>query len=154
MKLHKKVVGFSVLFLMLACSNQPFYDVYKTVPNRQWHHHEKQAFQVHITENSARYDIWAYIRHSGEYDYANLFFLLHETGPQLADTSYRHELTLATTDGRWTGKSAGNLYENRLLLKEDYIFPDTGIYTFEIEQNMQEDPILNITDIGLKMVRK
>ncbi|TYR37313.1 gliding motility lipoprotein GldH [Sphingobacterium phlebotomi] len=154
MSLRKWVVGFSLLFFMLACANQPFYDVYKSTANRRWHHHEKQSFQVHINENSALYDIWVYIRHTGEYDFANLFFLSYETGPQLKDTSYRHELKLATPDGRWTGKSAGNLYENKLLLKENYTFPDTGIYTFEIEQNMQDNPILNITDVGLKIVIK
>lgn len=139
---------------MLACANQPFYDVYKSTANRRWHHHEKQTFQVHIDENGTPYDVWVYIRHTGEYNFANLFFLSHEAGPRLKDTSYRHELKLATPDGRWTGKSAGNLYEKKLLLKENYIFPDTGIYIFEIEQNMQENPILNITDVGLKIVRK
>ncbi|NGM65585.1 gliding motility lipoprotein GldH [Sphingobacterium sp. SGR-19] len=154
MKLHKRVVGFSLLFFTLACANQPFYDVYKSTVNRRWHHHEKQAFQVHIDENDAQYDVWIYIRHTGEYDFANLFFLSHETGPQLKDNSYRHELRLATPDGRWIGKNAGNLYENKLLLKENYAFPDTGIYTFEIEQNMRENPLLNITDIGLKIIKK
>ncbi|MBD1433321.1 gliding motility lipoprotein GldH [Sphingobacterium sp. DN00404] len=148
------VFGFCLLFFVLACVNEPFYDVYKSTANRQWHHHERQTFQVHIDRNNGPYDVWVYIRHTGEYDFANFFFLSHETGPRLKDTSYRHELKLATSDGRWTGKSAGNLYENRRLLKENYTFPDTGMYTFEIEQNMQENPILDITDVGLKIVRK
>lgn len=152
MILRKKVVGFSVLFFMLACTNRPFYDVYQSIENRQWHRHEKQVFQVHISENSTPYDVWVYLRHTSEYNFANLSFLSHETGPGLKNTSYKHELRLATSDGRWTGKGAGNLYENKFLLKENYIFPDTGTYIFEIEQNMQENPIRNVTDIGLKIV--
>lgn len=154
MKLLKKVVGFSLLFLLLACANQPFYDVYESTANRRWHFHEKPTFQVDIEDNKALYDVWVYIRHTGEYEYANLFFLAHESGPKIQDTSHRHELKLATPDGRWTGQSAGNLYENRLLLKGSYAFPDTGIYHFSIEQNMRDNPLLDITDIGLKIIKK
>lgn len=154
MKIHKGVVGFSLLFFMLACANQPFYDVYESTVNRRWHHHEKPTFQMQIEDNKALYDIWVYIRHTGEYEYANLFFLVHESGPKLQDTSHRYELKLATPDGRWTGQSAGTLYENNLLLKENYIFPDTGLYRFSIEQNMRKNPLLDVTDIGLKIIKK
>lgn len=154
MKQYKRVFRFSLLFFMLACANQPFYDVYKSTVNRRWHHHEKPTFEMHIADNKALYDIWVYIRHTGEYEYANLFFLAHESGPKLQDTSRRYELTLASSDGRWTGQTAGNLYENNLLLKENYTFPDTGTYRFSIEQNMRENPLLDITDIGLKIIKK
>lgn len=154
MKVLEKVIGFSLLFSFLACSNQPFFDVYESMANRRWHDHEKPTFQVYIEDNKALYDVWVYIRHTSEYDYANLFFLAHESGPKLQDTSRRHELQLATSDGRWTGQSAGNLYENRLLLKESYVFPDTGMYRFSIEQNMRDNPLLDITDIGLTVIKK
>lgn len=154
MKLYKGFVGFGLLFFALACVDQPFYDVYKSTANRQWHHHEKQTFQVHIDNNSRKYNVWVHTRHTGEYNFTNLFLLAREMGPGLKDTSYRYELKLATPDGRWTGKIAANLYENKLLLKENYTFPDTGVYTFEIEQNMRTNPILNITDVGLKIIEK
>lgn len=154
MKIHKKVIGFSLLFSMLACVNQPFYDVYKSTVNRRWHRHEKPTFQIHVKDTTALYDVWVYIRHTGEYEYANLFFIAHESGPKLQDTFHRHELQLATPDGRWTGQNAGNLYENKLLLKDNYTFPDTGIYSFSIEQNMHENPLLDVTDIGLKIIKK
>lgn len=155
MKRYIQVVfGFSLLFFVLACASEPLYDVYETLSNRRWHYQEKPAFPVHIEDSDARYDVWVYMRHTGEYNYANLFFLAHESGPRLKDTAQRHEMQFATPDGRWTGKSSGNLYENKLLLKADYAFPDTGRYIFRIEQNMRENPILDITDIGLKVIIK
>lgn len=154
MKRCKRVAIFSLLFFLLACVNEPFYDVYKPIKNRQWHYHEKQVFQVHISDNSKPHDVWMYIRHTGEYDFENLFFIFSQHGPGIQASSYKQELNLATPDGRWTGKTAGNLYENRLLVQENYVFPDTGVYIFEIAQHMQENPIQNITDIGLKIVVK
>src|SRR5690606_11778076 len=124
------------------------------VENRQWHRKEKQMFHVHVTENSRPYDVWMYIRHTGEYDFENLFFIFSQQGPGIPTSSYKQKLNLATPDGRWTGKTAGNLYENRLLLQKNYIFPDTGVYVFEIAQHMHENPIRNITDIGLRSVVK
>lgn len=154
MKRCKRIAIFSLLFFLVACVNEPFYDVYKSVENRQWHRKEKQIFHVHVKENSRPYDVWMYIRHTGEYDFENLFFIFSQQGPGIPTSSYKQKLNLATPDGRWTGKTAGNLYENRLLLQKNYIFPDTGLYVFEIAQHMHENPIRNITDIGLKIVVK
>lgn len=154
MKRCKRIAIFSLLFFLVACVNEPFYDVYKSVENRHWHRTEKQMFHVHVTENNRPYDMWVYIRHTGEYDFENLFFIFSQQGPGIPTRSSKQKLNLATPDGRWTGKTAGNLYENRLLLQKNYIFPDTGVYIFEIAQHMHENPIRNITDIGLKIVVK
>src|SRR5690606_452865 len=154
MKRCKRIAIFSLLFFLVACVNEPFYDVYKSVENRQWHRTEKQMFHVHVTENSRPYDVWMYIRHTGEYDFENLFFIFSQQGPGIPTSSYKQKLNLATPDGRWTGKTAGTLTENRLLLEKNYLFPVTGVYVFEIAQHMHENPIRNIADIGLKIVVK
>ena len=40
------------------------------------------------------------------------------------------------------------------LAKKDYSFPDTGIYTFTVEQNMRDNPLKNVVDVGIKVVKQ
>jgi len=63
-------------------------------------------------------------------------------------------MKLAETDGRWLGNTAGNLYEQSKLLIDDFTFPDTGKYVFSIQQNMRENPLRGINDVGIKLIKK
>lgn len=153
----KKIFSFLpfCLFLMLtACEQESFYEVNKPIENRSWSYNNQPSFPIHITDNTAKYDLYVHPRHTAEYKYANLFFLLHQKGPKLQDTAFRYEVKLAELDGRWTGKNSGNLYSNEFLIKKDIVFPDTGIYQFALEQNMREEPLKYISDIGIKLVKK
>lgn len=150
------VCFYGLLFTLLvaSCQEAAFYETNAPIKNRSWNYGDMPKFDVNITDNKAKYDLWVNIRHTGEYNYANIFLLVHEKGPQTKDTAYRYEMKLAELDGRWTGNTAGNLYENELLIKENYTFPDTGTYSFTIEQNMRENPLRDISDIGIKLVQK
>ncbi len=148
------LVLLTTLFLVYACGDRAYYEQNASITNHSWSYSDVPKFDVHITDPSIRYDIWVNVRHTNAYRYANLFFLLHEKGPAVKDTVHRYEIKLAELDGRWTGNSAGSRYTNKLLVKENYQFPDSGVYTFSIEQNMRENPLRDITDVGLTLVRK
>ncbi|WDF68764.1 gliding motility lipoprotein GldH [Sphingobacterium oryzagri] len=137
-----------------ACRDSAFYETNKSISKRSWSYADTARFDVHVPDAKAKYAISVNVRHTGSYNYSNLFLLIHEKGPQIKDTAYRYEMKLAELDGRWTGNTAGNLYDNELLIKDNYTFPDTGIYSFAIEQNMRENPLHDITDIGIKLVQR
>ena len=94
------------------------------------------------------------IRHTPEYAFSNLFVLIHQQGPDKKRYTFRKEVKLAKPDGKWTGKSSGSLYNNQTIIHNDYQFPDTGLYIVSIEQHMRENPLKEITDIGLKVIPK
>lgn len=142
------------LILFASCDQGNFYDVNKPIDNREWSYANLAKFAVEIADPNSKYDIYIQIRHTPEYNYSNLFVLLHQSGKSLKDTAYRHEISLAELDGRWLGKSAGNLFSKEILAKENFTFPDSGRYNFAIEQNMRDNPLKNISDVGLKIVKK
>lgn len=144
----------AALSTLVSCDNQAIYEKNQAISNRSWSYDEKPGFDVHIDDNKAKYNVFINLRHSNEYDFSNIFVLLHQKGNKLIDTAYRKEITLAQPDGRWLGNSAGSLYEIQYLAKENFIFPDTGIYTFNIEQNMRENPLKYIVDVGIKVVKQ
>ncbi|SKB71340.1 gliding motility-associated lipoprotein GldH [Sphingobacterium nematocida] len=140
--------------LSVSCSNDAVYEKNQAIPNRSWSYEEKPRFDVHIDDNKSKYNVYINLRHSNEYDFSNIFVLLHEKGNKLLDTAYRKEISLAQLDGRWLGNSAGSLYEIQYLAKDGFVFPDTGMYTFTIEQNMRETPLKDVVDVGIKVVKQ
>lgn len=141
-------------FCILSCTDNTVFEQNQAIPNRSWSYDVKPKFDVHIADSNSKYNIYINLRHTNEYDFSNIFVLLHERGNRLKDTAYRKEIQLAQLDGRWLGRSAGSLYEVQYLAKENFIFPDTGKFTFNIEQNMRENPLKDIVDVGIKIVKQ
>lgn len=138
----------------LSCQQDAYYEVNKIIDNREWNYSDKIKFDVSIDDSTAKYDIFVNLRHQNSYDYANIYVLLHQKGKSLQDTFIRKEIKLAELDGKWIGKSAGTVLETQNLVHENFVFPDTGLYHFEIEQNMRVNPLKDIVDVGLKVVKK
>ncbi|MCA5005388.1 gliding motility lipoprotein GldH [Sphingobacterium bovistauri] len=143
-----------LLFSLGSCMDNSSFEENKVIANRSWDYAQIPTFSVKIKDNKAKYDVLISVRHTNQYDFSNLFILLHEKGKGLLDTAYRKEIKLAELDGKWTGKSSGSLYETQYLAKENFTFPDTGTYTFSIEQNMRVNPLTEISDVGIKLLKK
>lgn len=142
------------IILLLSCVDNSFYEENHVIAKQSWDYNQQPTFSINITENQAKYDLYINIRHTNQYDFSNLYVLLHESGKGLIDTAYRKEIKLAELDGKWTGKSSGSLYEIQYLAKENFSFPDTGTYKFALEQNMRVNPLKDISDVGIKLIKK
>lgn len=71
---------------------------------------------------------------------------------QIKKTSVtRYEVKLAGKDGEWFGKGSGNLYSYQVPFKTNIKFPAKGNYHFEIEQNMRDNPLHEVSDVGLRV---
>lgn len=71
--------------------------------------------------------------------------------PDKQEKTYRLTLQLAEPDGRWKGIGSGNIFQNQVLILENYHFTDTGVYTFNIKPIMNLNPLLGIINIGLRV---
>jgi gliding motility-associated lipoprotein GldH len=63
----------------------------------------------------------------------------------------RFQYKLAEVDGQWTGSGSGNLFTTVAPMITGYKFPNKGKYLLEIEQNMRDNPLHEITDAGIKI---
>lgn len=150
---HLLIVAY-VTALLSSCVDGAYYENNSTIPNQSWSYDNIQKFEVNIDDTTARYDLFINLRHGADYNFSNIFVLLREKGKGLKDSAYRKEITLAQLDGRWLSNSAGGVYENQYLAKENFTFPDTGKYEFGVEQNMRENPLKDIINVGIKLVKK
>ena len=151
----KKYLAFFILcILVLSCQESDFYIENKIIKNRSWEYSQIPEFKVNIGDAKAKYDIYIYIRHTNFYPYTNISTIVHVNSQRNINSTLENNINLVTKTNQWTGKNTGILYEVEYKLKEDFIFPDTGNYIFSIEQNMKDNPLKEINDIGIKIIKK
>lgn len=116
-----------------------------------WSYVEKVRVPFTIDDNNSLYNMFINLRHTSNYSYSNIFLLIHTVDPEGKRSTERREFKLALPDGEWLGSGSGNLYSYKLLFKEKYKFPTKGKYIIELEQNMRDNPLNNITDAGVRV---
>ena len=142
-----------VFVFCAACTDTAIIDQNRPIADYKWRYDAPANIDVHITDTNVPYRIYVNFRHTPDYRYSNIFMLVHTHEPSGKDSTERIELTLAAPDGRWLGSGGGSVYTHQQLIKDHYFFADTGHYTFSIEQNMRENPLPDVTDVGLRIDR-
>lgn len=154
LKFFLNTVFIGVFLMFLAC-NEPgtLVDQNTEIGNHNWYYLNKVKTEVKITDAAQPYNIYFNFRHAADYRYSNIFVLLHQTGPNHQNKTTRYEFKLANPDGEWLGNGSGDLYSYRLPLLTNYRFPANGTYSFTLEQNMRDNPLQEVADVGLRVER-
>lgn len=152
---HFVTTVFTGIILVLLACNEPgtLIDQNTEISNHNWSYTDKIKTDVKITDNTQPYNIYFNFRHSADYRYSNIFILVHQTAPNHQTKIIRYEFKLANPDGEWLGNGSGNLYSYRLPLLTNYRFPAKGSYSVTLEQNMRDNPLREVADVGLRVER-
>jgi len=121
------------------------------ITNHNWSYTNLVGFTVNIDDYKVPYNVYLNLRVTGDYKYSNIFLLIHETGPDGKTATTRYEFKLANTDGEWLGEGSGNLYSYQIPFLTNYFFLKKGAYRFELEQNMRDNPLHEVSDVGLRV---
>lgn len=141
-----------IIFGFNACENpNAVVDEQQPIENASWNYAKKIRIPVKIEDSSIPYNLLINLRHSADYRYSNIFIRIRQLNPDKKSITLRKEYTLAKPDGEWLGTGSGNLYSYQLPLYSNYRFPVKGNYVFELEQNMRDNPLRDITDVGLRV---
>jgi gliding motility-associated lipoprotein GldH len=140
------------MLLALGCNDhKTVIDQNIPVADHHWAYLNKFKFDVKIDDDKAAYNLYMNLRITADYKYSNIFVLITRTGPDKKTKVNRYELRLAAKDGEWFGEGSGNLYSYQSLFRRGYVFPVKGTYTFYIEQNMRDNPLKEVSDVGLRV---
>lgn len=134
---------------MAGCTTNNLIDTNEEMPQRNWSYVNKVKAVVGIKDQTKAFSLKFKLRHTSDYRYSNIYILMSLSGPGLNKTTRRYEYKLAESDGQWLGKGSGNLYTYVLPLLSDYHFPQAGNYTIELEQNMRDNPLKEVSDVGI-----
>ncbi|RYG21247.1 MAG: gliding motility lipoprotein GldH, partial [Chitinophagaceae bacterium] len=88
---------------------------------------------------------------TADYRYSNIYVIMRlKNGRQFLKDG-RYQFQLAKSDGQWVGKGSGDLYSNTFPLLKNFRFPKAGKYEIEVEQNMRDNPLVGVSDIGVSV---
>ena len=155
MKAARKIRLFFLALLGAAALNScsdpaAVLDQNSSIENHNWTYANQIKYDVKINDESVPYNLYINLRVTADYKYANIFVLVRRNGPKLKGIT-RYEIKLANPDGEWLGEGSGNLYSYQVPFRVDYKFPAKGVYHFEIEQNMRDNPLHEVSDVGLRV---
>ncbi len=137
----------SVFFV--SCNGKVVYSKYETLPEEGWKTENKLSYEVDIEDASSFNNVFLTVRHADSYPYSNLFVFLTTTYPNGKITVDTLECILANKKGEWQGDGAGEIWDNKIPLKQNLRFPQKGKYKFTFEQGMRSNPLPLIMDFGM-----
>ncbi len=144
------------LILLLAvglssCDPDKIYESNINIPTDGWSRNEHARFEVTITDTISACDVWVNVRNNSQYKYMEMWLFIDTRAPSGITERDTLKVMLADHRGKWLGHGLGDKYDNRILFRKNIRFPRTGIYVFEYEQAMRDEPLIGIDDIGLRI---
>jgi len=130
------------------------YEKNQEIPGHQWSYQYKPVFEVTIKpeDTAYLYNIYVNVRHQDAYPYSNIWVLVNTQLP--GDSSLqprRVELPLADAAGKWLGSGLDDIYEHRIPIQQQAILNKPGTYRFTFEQNMRQNPLPYVMNVGLRI---
>lgn len=144
---------FPLLFVLAGCTSNQVIDVNISVQDNSWMYAKSLKTKLVIVDSAQAYHLSFKVRNTADYRYSNLYIIMRLKGNGLAK-AVRYQLKMAKPDGQWTGKGSGDIYINTFTLLSNYRFAKAGTYELEIEQNMRDNPLTGISDIGVVLAKQ
>jgi hypothetical protein len=140
-----------LLITLSACDQNRVFEEYKSVKGGSWKYDDSIQFKINIEDTAQRYNLFVDVRHNFYFDWRNLWVKVITEYPNHKTELSSVNLPLSASDGVWYGKCSGDICEMRVGIQENAIFPQKGIYTFTIIQDMRQNPLDKIIDIGMRV---
>ena len=153
----RSILGFTVIMVILfCCDEQRVYEKNFDFNSRYWVASEKPEFEFEIADTLATYNLYGNVRNSLEYPYANIFltyYLQDSTGALLGKDLVRQSLFDDKTGEPHGDSGLGDLYDHRVALKTNHMFPYAGKYKVAFEHYMRTDTLFGVLAVGLRVER-
>lgn len=135
-----------------SCDENRVFESHEDLALFRWYQDDRVAFDVTI-EDSEPKNVAVILRHNFYFQWRNIWTNVIVTTPDGTVIETPTNLLLSPPDGEWFADCAGDICDFTYILPEfsNYSFPDTGVYHFEILQEMREDPLPNIMSVGLRI---
>jgi gliding motility-associated lipoprotein GldH len=142
---------FILSLFIIGCQSKVVYEENIPVNTYDWAADDTLKYEIDIEDTAEKYDLSVNVRHRDIYDFTNLYIKIQTRMPSGESKSEIVSLPLSDDAGKWLGKCSGDICFNRIYLMRKLIFPSKGKYTFLINQEMRQDHLKNILDLGLKI---
>lgn len=134
--------------MLYSCQSNALMDTNQTVVNKKWHYTNTSKAEFEITDTTKTYNVNFKLRINTDYRYSNLY-VIAKLKDSVQIKKVRYQFKVAKPDGQWLGKGSGDLYTYVFPMLKSHRFKYTGKYTLEIEQNMRDNPLMGVSEVGI-----
>lgn len=149
--LYRYLFFFFVVTLFFACDNSVVFEKNIAIPDYKWDMQNILRLETEIGDTTSLHNIYINVRNGSGYEFSNLFLFMTTITPAGRVAHDTLELTLADQRGKWLGSGSGDVWDNRILFKKDYKFPEAGLWHFELQQAMRTNPLMQVMDAGMRI---
>lgn len=139
------------VIILTSCDKNVVFEENVKLPENRWEAGNAIVLKTDIQDSITPHNIYINVRNAGGYQFSNLFLFFTTETPSGKKERDTLEITLADQTGKWLGDGMGDIYDNRILFKKNFRFPEKGVYSFTLEQAMRVDPLPQIMDAGMRI---
>lgn len=142
-------------FLLLgSCNRNPnqLANIFEQIDQEEWAWNQPIAHEFEVAKAGSKVQIYLQLRHTNSYAYENLYVLLKLRKPDGKSQSLRVGVQLADENGQWIGRGSGGTLTFRAKLNPVWVLADSGKYSLSIVQNMRDNPLKGIEDVGFEAI--
>ena len=133
-----------------SCQTIDVYERTKAFPDHNWPSGDDPSFTFEIEDTTSLYNIFLVLRHEDAYNYNNIWINMTVKGP--VDTvTIRREFILGNNRQGWLGSGMDDIFEHRIHFNDKPAPLSKGRYTFTLHQDMREDPLEHIVNVGVRV---
>lgn len=143
-------------FAYSSCDHREVYYNFHEFKKAEWAQSDTLFFDIDSTlfELNTTYRMSIEVTNNVNYPYQNIWFFVQtnlENDSTFSDVS--KEYLLADKFGKWRGSGFGSLYQLSLPM-DDVVFKEKRNYRIKIEHGMQDEPLIGIEKLGIKISKE
>ncbi len=142
-----------LLQISQGCKRPIVFQEHYKIPDYIWEKSNILEFNFVINDTSSSYDIVIDVRHATYYFHNNLKVKLTMISPVQEEITFPVTLPLRDKNGEFTGKGAGDIWDNPIEIFNSMRFPVPGTYHFLLENDQPEPKTVAIMEMGV-VIRK
>lgn len=119
------------------------------IANQNWSSTDTISFAFDIEDTVGYFDFFLNLRTTTSYGYANCYVFATLESPTLVAVDTINIPLADGASGRWLGEVSGSMIENHVLFMKNVRFHEVGKYQIKFVQGMRDDPLAEISDVGL-----
>ncbi len=150
MKVLKAIALLSFIFVMFSCNENRVYEKHrKNFTEYRWKSSNVCEYSPVIEDINQEYKIIFAFRHIYGFQFQSIAINVEMTTPSGEVTSKDYTIEVIGNGKKYLAECAGDYCDLETVIEDNYKFAETGTYTFKIKHLMENDPMLNVMEVGL-----
>jgi len=155
--MHKVFVALVMLMVFASCDSHVVWSETQSVSGT-WEKEREVIFTVASLDSLKNYNVFINLRNTNDYPFNNIFLIAAIEFPHGKTITDTLEYKMAHPNGEWMGEGIGSVKENKLWLRENIQFSESGNYNIILTQAVRNNgetegvsQLPGITDVGISI---